>query len=142
MTKTSVEWGVKGYSKIEELLEDPKVEALSISTPRSVHERQVMKALEAGKHVLCEKPLSLKSEGIAQMRKLATKHSLVLMPAENFLYRPPFPEVKKIIENGELGKIIYSAFHVSHFASQDLGKGWRAKLEYSGVMRYWIVVFT
>jgi len=45
LTKASTEWGVKGYSKVEELLENPKVEAVSICTPHSVHEQQVMKAL-------------------------------------------------------------------------------------------------
>jgi predicted dehydrogenase len=99
--------GVRTCASFEEVLEDPGVDAVSIATPPSTHYSLVKRALEAGKHVLVEKPLATDIEKAESLVELAERSGLVLMPGHTFLYSPAVNKVRQLIESGELGEIYF-----------------------------------
>jgi predicted dehydrogenase len=124
------QWGISPYRSYEELLESKDVEAVAILTPTSLHFEQAMRAIEAGKHVLLEKPVALDISQIDTMIKATKDSGLVIFPAHNFIYRPVIIKAKELIEAGKLGTISYASFRSIHFlAAPD---GWRKDLRIAG----------
>jgi predicted dehydrogenase len=99
--------GVRTCTDLEEVLQDPEVDAVSIATPPATHYTLVKRALEAGKHVLVEKPLATTSAEALELVALAERMSLVLMPGHTFLYSPAVNKVGQLIDSGELGQIYF-----------------------------------
>ncbi|HEU5243443.1 MAG TPA: Gfo/Idh/MocA family oxidoreductase [Gaiellaceae bacterium] len=91
----------------QELLEDPELDAVAIVTPVSTHYELAVAALEAGKHLLVEKPLAASSSQAADLIELASERSLVLLPGHTFLYSPPVVKVKELLDAGALGDIYF-----------------------------------
>jgi predicted dehydrogenase len=91
----------------QELLEDPALDAVAIVTPVSTHYDLAAAALEAGKHVLVEKPLAGSSSQAADLIEVAAERSLVLLPGHTFLYSPPVVKVKELLDAGALGEIYF-----------------------------------
>jgi predicted dehydrogenase len=86
---------------------DARVEAVVIATPPSTHYELVRKALEAGKHVLVEKPLATTSSDAADLIELAEDRGLALMPGHTFLYSPPVKKIRQLIEDDVLGEVYF-----------------------------------
>jgi predicted dehydrogenase len=96
---------VRGYLEYRELLADPDVEAVAVNTPPQFHEDMVVEALEAGKHVLCEKPLSRSVEGCERIMEAQGEGGLVVMPLHNYGFTPALEAAEKILEADEIGRI-------------------------------------
>ena len=94
-------------SDLDTALSDREVEAVAIATPPHTHFELVSKALEAGKHVLVEKPLARTADEAAQLIALAEASGLVLMPGHTFLYSPSVNKVRDLIVEGVLGEIYF-----------------------------------
>ena len=106
-----------GFTKdYHRILDDKRVDAVIISTPPGTHYRYSREALEAGKDVLVEKPMTLNSADSREIADLADKGKRILMVGHLFLYNPAIIELKKFVKNGELGEVLY-------FNSQRTGKG-------------------
>lgn len=107
----------KAYGSYEELLADPEVEAVYIPLPNTMHCEWSVKALEAKKHVLCEKPLAPSEEIAKQMIDAANENGVFLMEAFAYLHSPFVAAVKNEIKNGTIGDILYmeSAFITSDY---------------------------
>ena len=99
--------GVPTTSDFDEVLADPRVHAVSIATPPRTHHKLVKQALEAGKHVLVEKPLATTVADAEELVDLADERGLVLMPGHTFLYSPPVNKIHELISNGSLGDIYF-----------------------------------
>ncbi len=93
-----------GYDK---LLEDPEVQAVYIPLPNHLHKEWVMKALRAGKHVLCEKPLALHAEDAREMFAEAAANHVILMEAYVYLHSPYVPSLQSDIRSGIIGEVDY-----------------------------------
>ena len=102
------------YGSHEELLNDPNVDIVYISTVNSLHYQWAKAALESGKHVVCEKPCTTKESNSRELFRLAREKGLFLMEAEKMLFLPAILELKRSIEAGELGEI-YMAEMASSF---------------------------
>jgi predicted dehydrogenase len=89
------------------LLLDPRVQAVSIATPPSTHFDLARRALEAGKHVMVEKPLATSAVHAEELIELAAKVDRVLMPGHTFVYSPPVNKVRDLIQSGELGDVYF-----------------------------------
>ncbi|KEA53847.1 oxidoreductase [Mangrovibacter sp. MFB070] len=98
------EWD-KSYPDYASLLADEAIDAVYIPLPNSLHKTWVIRALEAGKHVLCEKPLGLTAEEGNAMHKAAQQHGLILMEAFMYRYTHRMQAVKSVLESGVLGDI-------------------------------------
>lgn len=90
-----------------QLLHDPKVDAVVVATPVANHYTLVKEALNAGKHVLVEKPLATTSSQCLELVELADRQNKVLMVGHVFLYNAAVRKLKSIIQSGELGQIYY-----------------------------------
>ena len=95
----------RAYGSYEALLADPEIDVIYNPLPNHMHAEWTMKAVAAGKHVLCEKPLALSVTEVDAMAKAARKHGKVV--AEAFMYRthPQTLKVKEIVDSGKLGKV-------------------------------------
>ncbi|HYJ21166.1 MAG TPA: Gfo/Idh/MocA family oxidoreductase [Solirubrobacterales bacterium] len=91
----------------EEALHNPLVDAVAIATPPHTHYALVRKALEAGKHVLVEKPLARTAGEAAELIELADEVGKVLMPGHTFLYSPSVNKIKNLIDEDVLGEIYF-----------------------------------
>jgi predicted dehydrogenase len=103
----------KAYGSYAELLADPDIDAIYNPTPNHLHVEWSIKALEAGKHVLCEKPIGLTSDDGMRLLEAARRHpSRKVM--EGFMYRhhPQWGRVKMLVDHGEIGELrtIHSFF--------------------------------
>jgi predicted dehydrogenase len=97
--------GLKRTTRLQEILNDGRIEAVAIATPVSSHHALAAAALEAGKHVFVEKPLAASSEEALDLIELAAERDLVLMPGHTFLYSPPVNMIRQLIQSGEIGDI-------------------------------------
>lgn len=90
-----------------EVIKDPKIDALVISTPVSTHFSLAKEALDNGKHVLLEKPMTSTTDEAEKLIELAEKKKRVLMVDHTFLYTGAVRKIKEVVERGELGNIYY-----------------------------------
>jgi predicted dehydrogenase len=95
-------------TRIEEILEDPEVEAVSIATPVPTHAPLARQALLASKHVFVEKPMALGAAEAEELVELAEDRGLVLMPGHLLVYHPGVAKLKELVDSGELGEILYA----------------------------------
>jgi len=95
----------RSYPSYDALLADPKVEAVYMPLPNHLHAEWVMRALDAGKHVLCEKPIALDATQAADMAKRAKERGLMLMEAFMYRFHPQWVRVKEILATGEIGRL-------------------------------------
>ncbi len=119
------EWDVpQTYSSADELIADPEVDAVIIATPNYLHAPLAIRAVRAGKHVLCEKPLALNLEEAVQMAREAQAAGVCHMTAFTYRFVPAMRFLKHLVDSGELGTI-------RHFRSQrfqdwpETSLGWR-----------------
>lgn len=99
------ELGCTTHSSLEALLADDAVELVVVAPPNGFHAEYAVKALGAGKHVLCEKPFGLTTADVDKMIGAAESAGRVLQPFQQRRYEPDFQKVKEICESGLLGKI-------------------------------------
>jgi D-xylose 1-dehydrogenase (NADP+, D-xylono-1,5-lactone-forming) len=95
----------RAYGGYEELLADPDVEAVYISLPNSLHVDWSIRALEAGKHVLCEKPLTRKADEAEAAFDAADRAGRLLMEAFMYRHNPQSAELKELVAGGAVGQL-------------------------------------
>ncbi len=105
----------RAYGSYEELLADPSIEAVYISLPNSLHLEWTHHALEAGKHVLCEKPLGRQAQEVASAFDLAERQGRLLMEAFMYRHNPQTHRVIELVRSGAIGRLrlIRGAFSFS-----------------------------
>ncbi len=111
--KYAKQWKIeRAHGSYEAMLADPDIEVIYNSLPNHMHAEWTIKAVEAGKHVLCEKPIALSVEEVDAMQAAARKHGRVV--AEAFMYRhhPQTLKVQQLVKSGSLGtlKLIRASF--------------------------------
>ncbi|WP_109209661.1 MULTISPECIES: Gfo/Idh/MocA family oxidoreductase [Microbacterium] len=99
--------GVPITASLDEVLHDPMVDAVAIATPARTHHPIVLAALDAGKHVIVEKPLADTRERGVEMVERARENGLVLMADHTYCYTPAVLKIRELIEEGALGDILF-----------------------------------
>jgi D-xylose 1-dehydrogenase (NADP+, D-xylono-1,5-lactone-forming) len=100
------EWGIPtAHGTYEALLEDPDVDAIYISLPNSLHVDWSIRALEAGKHVLCEKPLDRRPEEVERAFDTAERADRTLMEAFMYRHHPQTIRWKQLVDEGAIGEL-------------------------------------
>lgn len=120
----------------KEILADPGIQAVHVLTPNALHYPMSMDALNAGKAVLCEKPLSVTAKEATNMLKLAEKKGLAHAVNHNLRYYPLVQHIRQYIASGELGDVL----HVQGTYSQDwllydTDFNWRIETKDNGALR-------
>jgi D-xylose 1-dehydrogenase (NADP+, D-xylono-1,5-lactone-forming) len=100
------------YDAYDALLADPRIDAVYIALPNSLHAEWTVRALDAGKHVLCEKPLAMTIEEVEAIRAAAARNGRIAVEAFMYLHHPRTERILEIAASGELGplQVIDAAF--------------------------------
>jgi D-xylose 1-dehydrogenase (NADP+, D-xylono-1,5-lactone-forming) len=100
------EFGIpRAYGTYQDLLDDPKIDCVYNPLPNSLHAEWTIKALEAGKHVLCEKPFTMDSQEALAVSAAAKDANRVVMEAFMYRFHPQWERVRLMIENGDIGEL-------------------------------------
>jgi predicted dehydrogenase len=132
--------GVRRTTRVDELFDDPEIDAIVLATSVSTHYPLAKASIESGKHVFVEKPLASSSEEALDLIDLAETSDRVLMPGHTFLYSPPIRAIKTLIENDELGDIYFiSSSRVNLGLHQpDASVVWDLGPHDFSILRYWL----
>jgi predicted dehydrogenase len=128
-------WGFeRSHGDWQQLISDPAVNVVAITTPNLLHFPMAMAALEAGKAVYCEKPLAVTLEQAREMQAAARKAGVVTRVGYNYQHNPIIGLAKQMIEGGELGRIV--SFQ-GEFSEDFMGDGrspwsWRCEEAHAG----------
>lgn len=125
---------------VEQVMGDPEIEAVVIATPVASHFNLSMRALEAGKHILVEKPLARSVQEVEEIEKVAAKKKLIVMAGHTFLYNAAVRYVKTLIDLGELGEIryIYSQRLNLGRIRSDVDALWNFAPHDISIIQYWL----
>lgn len=106
----------KSYETPEKLVKDPAIDAVFILTNLETHLQFAKLAMEAGKHVLVEKPLCFSVPEIEEMKAIAEKCGVFCIPGHNMIHEDSFKRAQELIRNGDLGKIVscYVMYNIHH----------------------------
>jgi predicted dehydrogenase len=104
-SKRAEEWGIDAYESVEQLLASPAIDAVFVLSPVENHREHAIAALQAGKHVLIEKPVAGASVDVREIAEEAKKANRVCMPAHNYIYQNEVIRARRQIEEGHLGTI-------------------------------------
>jgi predicted dehydrogenase len=119
-----------------ELLGRADIQAVHICTPNALHYPMAKGFLEAGKHVLCEKPLALSSAEAKEMLDLANRHNLVHCTNHNLRYYPVVQQIRCMVESGELGEIlVVQGTYSQDWLLYDTDFNWRIDAKANGPLR-------
>ena len=99
-------YGGRAYATVDELLADEAIEAVSVCVANNAHAEMTIKALEAGKHVLCEKPMAVTLDDCIRMVSKAEEKGKFLMIGQNQRFARAHVRAKELIEQGAIGKVI------------------------------------
>ena len=112
----------RAYGSYEALLEDPEVDAVYISLPNTLHVEWSIKAMEAGKHVLCEKPFSRHPEEVEEAFDVAERTGRLLTEAFMYRHNPQTARVQQLVAEGAIGelRLVRSAFSYSLYDADNI----------------------
>ncbi|HEM5069704.1 TPA: Gfo/Idh/MocA family oxidoreductase [Streptococcus suis] len=110
----------KVYREIDEVFEDPEVDIIYISTPHNTHINYLRKALKAGKHVLCEKSITLNSEELAEAIQLAEENQVVLAEAMTIFHMPIYRQLSEVVASGKLGELKMIQMNFGSYKEYDM----------------------
>ncbi len=138
------------YRNYDELLNDPSVDVVHITTPNVYHFPQAKAALEAGKHVVCEKPLALTVREGVELLSLAKQRGLVHAVAFNIRFYPLVRQARALVQQGALGEIrLVHGAYLQDWLLLETDWNWRVIPEIGGELRavgdigsHWIDVVT
>lgn len=99
--------GAVGYSDLFEMIKDPAVDAVVVASPVRTHAAIALAAMEAGRHVLVEKPMATTSSEAMAMIETAARRGLTLMVDHTFVYNGAVGKISDLLGRGELGRLLY-----------------------------------
>lgn len=130
VTRAEETLGCKGYATIEELLADPEVELVDIATRNCDHYAHAKLALEAGKNVLLEKPMTINVEQAKELLSMANKEGKPrLFVRQNRRFEPVYTDIQKIVDSGVLGDIFEVSISQKSYQRRD---DWQTIDEFGG----------
>ena len=124
------------FETYRELLDDPSVDVIHITSPNNAHFEQARDALLAGKHVVCEKPLAMTSEQTRELRDLARESGLVHAVNYNARFYPQIVEARARIASQSLGELrLITGSYRQDWLAEDTDWNWRVDTESGGALR-------
>lgn len=121
--------GHGAFSSYEAAMQNEAIDGILVATPPSQHLEQTLSALQAGKHVIVEKPPFLKSTDFETVRRQAEEHHRRVFVAENYFYKPLAMKLRELIASGAIGEILF--LHINALKEQKV-KDWRGESQLAG----------
>ncbi|WP_421723192.1 Gfo/Idh/MocA family protein [Bauldia sp.] len=117
-------FGCKVYGELDDLLADPEIDAVVVTVATPTHHDVAKRALEAGKHVLLEKPLSEAADEVRDLRETAKRTNRICMPSHNYIYAEDVRRLKYHTASGDLGEVasfwvMFNRVHPSSIGTPD-----------------------
>jgi len=126
----------KAYASFDDILEDDNIQAVHIAVPNVLHFEYAKKALQAGKHVMCEKPLAMTSSETAELVELAKETGLHAGVCYNIRFYPLNREARARVQQGSIGKIhSIKGSYVQDWLLYETDYNWRVSSEKGGALR-------
>jgi predicted dehydrogenase len=126
----------KAYSSYEAMLADPGINVVHLTTPNYLHYPQAKAALEAGKHVICEKPLAMNSTESADLVRIAKKSGRVNVTNFNIRFYPMVQQARAMVQSGEIGDLfILQGSYLQDWLLLPTDWNWRLEPELGGTLR-------
>jgi predicted dehydrogenase len=123
--ESAVEYKIPhAFDSVAALAASPDVDAVLVTTPNSVHLADVLAAIDAGKHVLCEKPMAMNADECRQMVEAARKRGVVLGVAHVFRFNESVRRFRKMVAEGDIGRPIFARSEFSFLASPEHPRKW------------------
>ncbi len=136
-------FGCTTYQSLDDLLADDEVSLVAIGTPPNMHCDQVLAAIQAGKHVLCDKPFAMTYEEAKKMVNAAREAGVLITANQNRRFDSDYLTVKKAVEDGLLGEVYDRGSRWSHFTEiwtsygvKEFNSTWRIQRAFGGGMVY------
>jgi predicted dehydrogenase len=117
--------GLRLSSSIAEMLRDPAVDAVVLATPHSMHVEQIIQVARAGKPILCEKPFTLTRADAVRAVRACEQAGVLLALGHNRRFLPALAELKRLIIDGTLGRLLHVEGHISNQNSNNNFAAWR-----------------
>jgi predicted dehydrogenase len=130
--KLALSLGTKAYPSFQAVLDDPHVAVVLIATPNDSHRDLAVAALHAGKHVICEKPVALNAGELDDIVRASKEADRLFMVHQNRRWDEDFLTVKKILDDGTLGKFFHLETRV--LGSRGIPGDWRKVEKFGGGM--------
>lgn len=111
----------KTYETMADLFADDEVDIIYISTPHNTHSQYLNEALRHGKHVLCEKSITLNAKELAEAKSLAGQNHLILAEAMTLYHMPLYKKLQEIVQGGSLGSLRVVQMNFGSFREYDMG---------------------
>ncbi|MGZ5118321.1 MAG: Gfo/Idh/MocA family protein [Burkholderiales bacterium] len=118
--------GFKLSSELDAALEDPRVQAVVLATPHSLHAEQIVRVAAAGKAVFCEKPLALKRADAVRAVDACKRARVILGVGQNKRFWPSMEALRQVAATGVLGRVLHIEGHYSNENSSQHFSSWRA----------------
>jgi len=127
-------------TSFEEMLDDPELDAVAIATPVSTHYGLARAALDAGKHILVEKPLAASFVQAQDLVVRAERAGLVLLPGHTFLYSPPVTKIKELLDSDAIGEIYFISISRVNLGlhQPDVSVVWDLGPHDFSILNYWL----
>jgi predicted dehydrogenase len=126
----------RSFGSLNDMLADADIDVVHLATPNHLHHSQVMAALQAGKHVICEKPLAMNTSESAEMVKLAAERGLVNAVNYNIRMYPLAQQAHSMVQSGELGDLyILQGSYLQDWLLFPTDWNWRLEPELGGTLR-------
>jgi len=126
----------RGYGSLAELLADPDVEIVHVTSPNHLHHPQVREILEAGRHVVCEKPLALTADESADLVRLAASSGRVNAVNFNIRFYPLNQHARELVAAGELGQVrLVTGRYFQDWLLLETDWNWRLEPDRGGALR-------
>lgn len=110
----------KVYNNIDEVFEDDNVDIIYISTPHNTHIQYLLKALKNGKHVLCEKAITLNSSELEEALQVARDNNVILAEAMTIFHMPLYKKLNEIVSSGALGPLRMIQMNFGSYKEYDM----------------------
>jgi phthalate 4,5-cis-dihydrodiol dehydrogenase len=133
----ATEYGAEVYTDVAAMCKSPNIDCVYVASPHELHKEHTVIAASHGKHVLCEKPLSLSSDEVDDMVRVCDENKVYLIAAHSHAMDAPIRKMREVVVSGQLGKLCfintmnYNFFNVQPWPTSEL-KMWRGDLYNQG----------
>lgn len=130
---------LKAYGGHSEMLQDPELDAVYIATPHSHHYQYVIDSLSMGKHVLCEKSITINSAQLREIARLAEEKQLVVAEAMTIYHMPLYKKLRQLLDDGAIGRLKMIQVSFGSHKEYDVNNRFFSKDLAGGGGRCWIL---
>lgn len=131
--KFGKQFGVPWFTELDEILAKDIVDAVSICTPSGLHAEMAEKAFDSGKHVVVEKPLAITPQSLERVLRKQKECGVSLCVISQLRYSDGVKEAKRLVDDGQIGKILLADLSMKYYRSPDYYKNsWRGTLKMDG----------